>query len=1155
MVFLSLKSAAGGVHGNKEVDLAAGGGKRNAESVLRAQVKPDALSGHGQRLRRVELVTMPDETEIAETEDRGGEVPCVVRIAAAVCKGFLGKGQPHGRDVRFGRGTHQAGRGNVRQWGLREGSGGSCFQCAAPGQRLENALRSAEDELQKSRVRGERAWFEQTAQGFAQSGFLERFGQQGHLAERAEALSGFFRKRGQNQNGGRALQREFAQAGNQLGSAQTGHAQVGADKVEGLVPGRFEGGNAVGGGDCAPPAQFRKIGSMNVCELGLVVDDENRALIRDFGSAWHGRALPFVVPGDRKESRWIMKCQSVGFCAGGCGPGVATRSVPGRGLPDFVSTLVHPPRDKIDHNAANSFTRDRLPAGSLPGGRSMPIRVPFKAMVLTALFLSSACKKPASLAGLESACSDEYMKVRSDVPDGKVLVFEDQSISNARGYVGHDIPVIRRRTVEIRNPGAGFPCRQDRRVMEVNVRGGTLANQIVWICAEHLTDRNDASCAGNPSIPDNPTVRALANQGLLSQEIGDVRIGRVWFDKPLDGFATSADIGALKAELRKAANRASDAKYTFVKCEMRPPHMDSTDPAQCAYLLDKDSGAEFEFVAVPSDGARICQDLNGCTIHQAIRVKGWNNGVQRPALFVEKRTLPHLVWLTFRPRVDAADLGGTLASNGNFGNQLGAKVAADLGQSGKTFANLIDVSNFWQRGNVAADLNAARWNTFLIITGGLSLGSGAQAVAVLRAGQSVTTLAKIMAVIDLAAAGASVVETAVALLDLRAAAQEFRPGPARSAVQAAVAIADAAPWLGLTSIGQHLVGSGAQVLLRWRALDEVAARRGVQLTALSQQTVDEVVGRVDRHAGTFAAKLKAGDGPRAQQILDDIVDDTTARLTSSPVQALCLTSCPLAASRFSTIYENARLSRDLTFSPTRQSMAAAYDVARRNVTSTLDEDLAFLESVAKRAKDGHAPSAEQMARLKDIRVNLKSLRFAYGAFDKSHEYPAHIDELTTVLGHIQDGYSFSGNKYMFKKLEKLRHVLKKSVGEKILRELSDFRLDDPAKFSRWLNEQKSFLAESLRRGRMTAPEYHEVRKCVSRLVTVLDSYKQVLNSSDFDDALKVLSTINGRMGQVHDGLTATRVGGTMKYEDQVVTIAQDIGAQIGNFVAHFKVAG
>ena len=51
--------------------------------------------------------------------------------------------------------------------------------------------------------------------------------------------------------------------------------------------------------------------------------------------------------------------------------------------------------------------------------------------------------------------------------------------------------------------------------------------------------------------------------------------------------------------------------------------------------------------------------------------------------------------------------------------------------------------------------------------------------------------------------------------------------------------------------------------------------------------------------------------------------------------------------------------------------------------------------------NGRSLSAAQEHEMQLLRARLKQLRFAFVAFDKSHECPETIDDLVTVLGHFR----------------------------------------------------------------------------------------------------------------------------------------------------------
>lgn len=496
---------------------------------------------------------------------------------------------------------------------------------------------------------------------------------------------------------------------------------------------------------------------------------------------------------------------------------------------------------------------------------------------LLALAVASACKQVSYVESeVNSQCSDEYMKVRDlneGIPREGIPVFSDRSFSNAVGFVGPGIPVIRRLTLEVRNPGTGFPCKSDRRVMEVNVRDGGLANQVVWACAEHLEPRS--SC---PASANGTASQLLTSQPLLTLGIPEIRIGRVWFDKPLTRFMSASDVSSLKSRLRTASQGGS-SDYAFVKCERRNALPDTAAQSECAYLLDRNNGTEFEFFAAAfrSDGERQipCQlSEPGCTVRQAVRVRSVADGLQRPAYFVARQPPSNLALLRFRPDVALDEVALSLVPGGQqFQIPFGEALARQFGLGeGVRVANLVHFSNTWIESDRTLRLNRARAGVMVV----LSAAAGAGAAATL-AGGGLSAWGTAMATLDLAASASAVTAGVTEIVNLRGRLETIPPGPARASANAAILVADAAPYLGVASLGAHVLDAAYRVILKTGAFTRYATRHGMR-------SIDQIpAAKASQIHGTVEGGASAGAGipPTA----DDFVEAYMPNSLQDPTPA------------------------------------------------------------------------------------------------------------------------------------------------------------------------------------------------------------------------------------------------------------------------------
>jgi hypothetical protein len=362
-----------------------------------------------------------------------------------------------------------------------------------------------------------------------------------------------------------------------------------------------------------------------------------------------------------------------------------------------------------------------------------------------------------------------------------------------------------------------------------------------------------------------------------------VRVGSNWVDKP-SAFMDGNAIETQRTELQKAATGGSST-FAFVACEARGVNLETSSSKECAYLLNGAHGYSFDFVVRGFD-----QQLQKCAVlsdtckpHQAIRIRAWNDGVQRPALFVEKRPLAirEATLLMVRPDIDTPQAAVAMTPGFQLDSELGARVASDLGFEGDSFVNLIHVSNKWSEHDSKLRLDRSRALAFGIVSiafGGAQVGAG---LTLLRGGATLTKVVRMLAVLDVAAGAASVIAGGVDVYGVRQLVQTLPPGsPTRTTLSAAVFIANIAPYLGGASVGSHLVRASSSALLRARSLQEMAKSRGVAVNALSKDTIARITGGADEAADEIMVMLLKGDREVASNRIKSFSDSVVARFES-----------------------------------------------------------------------------------------------------------------------------------------------------------------------------------------------------------------------------------------------------------------------------------
>lgn len=113
-----------------------------------------------------------------------------------------------------------------------------------------------------------------------------------------------------------------------------------------------------------------------------------------------------------------------------------------------------------------------------------------------------------------SSCSpwpENYMQIRDDAPSSGVRVFADEHLSQTLGYVGPGVPVIRELTKKLSG------AHPEIIVVRLQIRGGSLANQIAYTNIVNVESRSGQKC----------TEATARNEANGSGRTGEVTVMRV----------------------------------------------------------------------------------------------------------------------------------------------------------------------------------------------------------------------------------------------------------------------------------------------------------------------------------------------------------------------------------------------------------------------------------------------------------------------------------------------------------------------------------------------------------------------------------------------------------------------------------------------------
>ena len=201
---------------------------------------------------------------------------------------------------------------------------------------------------------------------------------------------------------------------------------------------------------------------------------------------------------------------------------------------------------------------------------------------------------------------------------------------------------------------------------------------------------------------------------------------------------------------------------------------------------------------------------------------------------------------------------------------------------------------------------------------------------------------------------------------------------------------------------------------------------------------------------------------------------------------------------------------------------------------------------------GKKPTDSEMTHLKDVRVKVRLLRSVYLALDEGHEAPQVIDELTTVIGHLQDDLKAGDRRLARKEADSLRDLMRKKELDQIADEIDEFHGANGTSFRKWIkgeaDEIRQIMGDEGDSKKVTPKKFHEMRKSITEILAVVDVINAVDPSPESRQLGKYLSSLNTDMGNLHDELVGKKLQGAIEYERDKIVIPPRIRALLLQFV-------
>ena len=200
------------------------------------------------------------------------------------------------------------------------------------------------------------------------------------------------------------------------------------------------------------------------------------------------------------------------------------------------------------------------------------------------------------------------------------------------------------------------------------------------------------------------------------------------------------------------------------------------------------------------------------------------------------------------------------------------------------------------------------------------------------------------------------------------------------------------------------------------------------------------------------------------------------------------------------------------------------------------------------ARDCRISPDESLA-FKHARARFKHLRFVFATFGDRHRYPILLDGLTSVMGNLQDAFKNNKHASIRRNAILMRLLLNASLVKLMIAETGMFRPTTPEKFRDYMKGQAIKVAQFLQKKAITAQEFHDTRKIISlyrasfaTLVTLEPSAHHVVVAS-------YVATINGLMGNFHDGLMAGKLNGTLNYTSDTFPLPDEMRVRLHQLVS------
>ncbi len=248
-----------------------------------------------------------------------------------------------------------------------------------------------------------------------------------------------------------------------------------------------------------------------------------------------------------------------------------------------------------------------------------------------------------------------------------------------------------------------------------------------------------------------------------------------------------------------------------------------------------------------------------------------------------------------------------------------------------------------------------------------------------------------------------------------------------------------------------------------------------------------------------------------------------------------------------------RLPAEIGFDYSPETLSACLGLCRELWRTGFDRSL--LIAMTAQLVRGKPLDDLQRRRFKAVRAKFKHFRYAYRLYAADHDVPRLLDDVTIVMGKLQDAIRNDRGAATIGHALTLRLLLSAPFVRRLERSGRDITTTDAASFRAMLEDDAARLAALSAQAAITGQELHAGRKIIGRQVSFYDTLRTLAPSQEAYDMSRSLSAINGLMGDLHDELVVEKAIDPRSYDRDRFAMPPRIAARLAALVAALAHAG